>query len=239
MKDLVIVGDVRSDLAKLCSDYQIIVADPPWWYSSRRLIRKDSGKPTCGIGAELHYDLLKTEDLCALPIRDILGKECLLFLWATCPLLPDALQVMDSWGFEYATVGFVWVKLNSANWARESTWRSWVQEIIGYLPMKLETLRKVLDIIMFFGPGAYTGSNIELVLLGRRKGAKAIHHERGRKASQVIFAPRREHSAKPEEMQDRIEWMYPQAVPRLELFARRPRTGWDVFGLEADGRERC
>jgi N6-adenosine-specific RNA methylase IME4 len=49
----------------------------------------------------------------------------------------------------------------------------------------------------------------------------------------VISAPRREHSRKPDEAYALIEAMYP-ALPKLELFARQRRPGWDVWGNETD-----
>ncbi|MFM2589434.1 MT-A70 family methyltransferase [Vibrio sp. TBV020] len=54
--------------------------------------------------------------------------------------------------------------------------------------------------------------------------------------SQVVVAPRLEHSAKPEEVRQRIERLYPDAK-KLELFARcdKPIDGWDVFGNQAHG----
>lgn len=35
--------------------------------------------------------------------------ETVLFLWATNPLLPDALRVMEAWGFSYKT-NMAWIK---------------------------------------------------------------------------------------------------------------------------------
>jgi N6-adenosine-specific RNA methylase IME4/ParB-like chromosome segregation protein Spo0J len=49
----------------------------------------------------------------------------------------------------------------------------------------------------------------------------------------VISAPRREHSRKPDEAYALIEAMYP-ALPKLEMFARQRRPGWDVWGIETD-----
>lgn len=40
-----------------------------------------------------------------------------------------------------------------------------------------------------------------------------------------------EHSRKPEYVQDMIELMYPN-TKKIELFARRSREGWDVWGNE-------
>jgi N6-adenosine-specific RNA methylase IME4 len=45
----------------------------------------------------------------------------------------------------------------------------------------------------------------------------------------TVLAPTREHSVKPDAVHERIEAMYPNAK-RLEMFARRPREGWQVWG---------
>jgi N6-adenosine-specific RNA methylase IME4 len=47
-----------------------------------------------------------------LPVSDIAAENCTLFLWATDPLLPQALDLMRRWGFNYKTIAFVWAKLN-------------------------------------------------------------------------------------------------------------------------------
>ena len=47
--------------------------------------------------------------------------------------------------------------------------------------------------------------------------------------SQLVFAPRQEHSRKPDEVHRRIEALYPTAR-KIELFARRPMDGWDNWG---------
>jgi len=49
-----------------------------------------------------------------LPVADIAADDCALFLWATDPLLPRAFDLITAWGFEYKTIAFYWVKLNSA-----------------------------------------------------------------------------------------------------------------------------
>jgi N6-adenosine-specific RNA methylase IME4 len=49
---------------------------------------------------------------------------------------------------------------------------------------------------------------------------------------QLIVAGRREHSRKPEEARERIEALVPG--PRLEMFARDPREGWDAWGDQTD-----
>jgi N6-adenosine-specific RNA methylase IME4 len=49
--------------------------------------------------------------------------------------------------------------------------------------------------------------------------------------AQVVLAPLGEHSQKPDEIQSRIERLYPDAS-RIELFARRCRDGWQAWGNE-------
>lgn len=220
-------GDARAmDLAAFDGPYQTIVADPPWWYAPRNKLRQDGTTPSQGIGACHHYDQLSTDEIAAMPVAQLAAGRCHLYLWATCPLLPDALQVMDAWGFRWATVAFVWVKMNAGRWQAAQA-RVWQR---GMFEPADACVAAFLDGLAFFGPGFYTGSNVELVLLGTR--GKPFAHAVGCKASQLVFAPRRGHSAKPEAVQDRIEWMYPDAMPRLELFARRALPGWTAWGNE-------
>ncbi len=86
--------------------YGVIYADPPWSF------RNWSAKGT-GRNAVSHYDCLDFTALAALPVADLAADDCALFLWATDPLLPRALRSDPAWGFEYKTVAFYWVKLNS------------------------------------------------------------------------------------------------------------------------------
>lgn len=208
-------------------EFRVILADPPWHYADQKKVRKDTKVPTAGIGACHHYSQMKTDEIVDLTwlVQSVTAERCHLYLWATMPLLPDALRVMTGWGFKFCTVAFCWVKCNS---------RRFDDAILDVLQPALldtgRTVRSFLDVLTFFGPGFYTGSNVELVLLGRR--GRPFKHAEGCKASQVVYAPLGEHSAKPEEVQRRIEWMYPDVIPRLEMFARRDREGWTCLGDE-------
>ena len=55
---------------------------------------------------------MHTSDICALPVKDITADNSILFMWATFPKIPDALEVIKAWGFQFKTVGFVWIKKN-------------------------------------------------------------------------------------------------------------------------------
>lgn len=57
--------------------------------------------------AKRHYQTMKTEDICRLPVRDIATDDALCFMWATFPNIDQALAVMAAWGFQYKTAAFV------------------------------------------------------------------------------------------------------------------------------------
>ena len=85
--------------------YEIIYCDPPWRYAVW-------SKKGLGSSAENHYQTMPISEICALPVSDIAAPDCALFLWATCPNLPQALAVIEAWGFVFKTVAFVWIKKN-------------------------------------------------------------------------------------------------------------------------------
>ncbi len=85
--------------------YQIIYADPPWTYGDTQ---KSGG--TAYFGASVRYDTMPLEKIKSLPIGTISGKNAVLFLWVTSPLLPEGLEVINSWGFFFKTIAFCWNK---------------------------------------------------------------------------------------------------------------------------------
>jgi len=84
--------------------YQIILADPPWSYN-------DQG---CQGTMANHYKGMELEDIKNLPVGEITEKDCVLFLWATYPMLKEALEVIEAWGFRYKSIAFQWIKLNKS-----------------------------------------------------------------------------------------------------------------------------
>lgn len=85
--------------------YRIIYADPPWSYGNFQ----GKGKAFGDVSA--HYPTMAKEAMAALPVASIADPNlCLLFMWATFPTLPDAMFLMDAWGFDYKTAAFLWVK---------------------------------------------------------------------------------------------------------------------------------
>jgi len=82
--------------------YQIIYADCPWSYN-------DQG---CQGTMANHYKGMKLEDIKALRVNEIADDNCILFMWATYPMLKEALEVIEAWGFTYKSIAFQWLKLN-------------------------------------------------------------------------------------------------------------------------------
>ena len=82
--------------------YSAIMADPPWRFAT--FSEKGRGK-----SAERHYQTMTLDAVKHLGVERIAAADCMLWLWATAPMLPQALEVVAAWGFTYKTSG-VWVK---------------------------------------------------------------------------------------------------------------------------------
>lgn len=86
--------------------YSILYCDPAWDYADRI---QHNRKETTG-SAVYHYPTMKLEDMKKLKVADITEKDALLFMWSSSPHLPQAIELMQHWGFEYKTIAFVWDK---------------------------------------------------------------------------------------------------------------------------------
>lgn len=92
---------MKVDIFNTDKKYKTIYADPPWHENGGGKIKR---------GADAHYSLMKTGDIAALPVQDLISPEgCHLYLWATNNHLKDAFHVMEAWGFEYITT-ITWTK---------------------------------------------------------------------------------------------------------------------------------
>lgn len=116
--------------------YQIIYADPPWSYNDKALAGNR--------GACCKYDVMSIDDIKNLPIHKLADDNCILFMWVTMPKLNECFSVIESWGFEYKTCAFTWVKKNK----KSDSW--------------------------FWGMGRWTRANAELCLLATKGKPKRI-----------------------------------------------------------------
>jgi len=129
--------------------YQIIYADPPWYFSGG--VYQDNNRPPRK--ASDQYKLTKTNELEKLAVSSIAADDALLFMWTTDQHIPDALNLIESWGFRYCTVAFYWVKkyhtgstcFNVGCW----TMKSVEQVLLGLRgkPMKLKKIRNIKQLV--------------------------------------------------------------------------------------------
>jgi len=91
--------------------YQIIYADPPWGYKFAEPTASKGGAKGSGYsaGVNYYYPTMTIKELKELGIKNIADKNCVLFMWATVPLLPEAFELMNAWGFRYKTM-ITWKK---------------------------------------------------------------------------------------------------------------------------------
>lgn len=82
--------------------YDLIMADPPWKF----LPWSDKNKQKAAAG---HYPVMPLDRIADMPVSMLGRGDCILWLWATHPMLPQAIDVMKAWRFNYVTSG-VWVK---------------------------------------------------------------------------------------------------------------------------------
>jgi N6-adenosine-specific RNA methylase IME4 len=162
--------------------YGVIYADPPWRYDTVPM--GDVARQN-----EQHYPTMALADIKAIKVPA--ADDCVLFLWATVPLLPEAIEVMKAWGFTYKS---------SSTWLKDKA-----------------------------GLGYWVRGVVEHLLIGRRGDVPAPSP--GDQFPGFMAAPRGRHSEKPECFAEEIEALFPN-VPKLEMFAREVRVGWDAWGNE-------
>jgi N6-adenosine-specific RNA methylase IME4 len=189
--------------------YHIIYADPPWRYNQR-----NSPGTKFGGGAMAHYDVMSIEDIKGMNVESIAEDNSVLFLWVTMPLLQEGLDVMRSWGFDYKTVAFNWVKTNKD----------------GSPFFGIGAYTKSNSELCLLGARGDVGRK-KLGVDPREK-----MHVQSNYVSQIVISPRMRHSAKPPVVRDMITELFGN-VSRVELFARSTAEGWDAIGFEINGRD--
>ena len=194
--------------------FGVILADPPWHFKSYTALQMSN--PGSRRDVERHYSTMSIDQIKDLPIVDLASPlGCHLFLWTTGPNLPLAFDVIKAWGFKYSGMAFTWAKLKQSHNANQ----------LRILPS--------LDGDFHVGLGLTTRKNCEFCLLARRGNAR----RNAKNIRELIIAPRREHSRKPDETYERIE-RYADG-PYLELFGRQQRPNWTVRGNEKEKFKSC
>ena len=84
--------------------FATVMADPPWRFTNR------TGKVAPEHKRLARYPTMELDDICALPVSDHLADTAHCYLWVPNALLPDGLQVLSAWGFEYKS-NIIWHKI--------------------------------------------------------------------------------------------------------------------------------
>lgn len=182
----------------------LILADPPWNFDtySEKGLEKSPQK---------HYDCMSLDDLKDMR-DDILfatAPDAVCFMWTTWWALPQAMDLMAAWGFEYKTGG-TWNKITKNGKQTIGTGYCFRNSSELYLIGKLgkpKIKSKAIRDSQFSGDVPQNLNDLDSI---------------------VINAMRREHSRKPEEAYDLIEALFEGSY--LELFARNTRDGWASWG---------
>jgi N6-adenosine-specific RNA methylase IME4 len=172
--------------------------------------------------ADRHYRTMSQVELLAMVplVRALAARNCALFSWASGTHDEDSREIILGWEFRLINFAFVWVKTRKGCTVTD--------------PDELTELDAP------YITGKTTRANCEMVRLAKIGSPPRLNND----VRQLVIAPRGRHSEKPEEVAHRIERLYPG--PYLELFARRERPNWLVWGDEvrapllqlADQRER-
>lgn len=100
------MGNINKELLDFCGGktYHTILADPPWRFQNR------TGKVAPEHKRLRRYETLSLEEIMGLPVNEIAKEKAHLYLWTPNALLPDALKVMEAWGFTYKG-NIIWEKI--------------------------------------------------------------------------------------------------------------------------------
>lgn len=181
-----------------------IMADPPWQFSNK------TGKVAPEHKRLNRYPTMALADICAMPVAQLADDPAHLYLWVPNALLPEGLQVMKAWGFDYKS-NIVWEKIRKDGGPDGRG--------VGFY------FRNVTEILLF----GVRGKAARTLAPGRSQ-VNFISAEEPN--GDLIKTRKREHSRKPDEQYRIIESC--SRGPYLELFARGERTGWTVWGNQAD-----
>lgn len=194
---------------------RLIIADPPWKFKDW----SNSGDKTRN--PEFHYEVQDIAWIQALPVEMLAAKNAILIMWATNPMLPQAIDVMEYWGFRYCTAG-TWVKRTTKN------------GLLGFGTGHV--LRSSNEPFLIGMRGSVkVPKNIRsaIVSVEGRAGRRIEDHDPWASIGVTIEAKLRDHSRKPDSFHEMARQLVPDG-PAIELFGRQQREGWTVWGNEAD-----
>jgi len=186
--------------------FATVMADPPWRFQNR------TGKIAPEHQRLARYRTLGLNEICALPVAEHLEQPAHCYLWVPNALLPDGLEVLKAWGFEYKS-HIVWEKIRKDGGPDGRG--------VGFY------FRNVTELLLF----GVRGKNARTLSPGRSQ-VNFISAAENLPDGDLLKTRKREHSRKPDEQYSIIESC--SRGPYLELFGRgMKRENWTIWGNQA------
>ena len=201
-------------------EYEVIFADPMWKYV---------GDPFKDQAAGKHYDCMGVMDLATqFPLRKIMAKISVAFIWATSPLLHNAIEYIELNQLHFRGVARVWVKTTKDG------------KIIHGQGVRPSIIKPTTEFLLAATTEPAEEKEAEFLLAASTQKSGRPIALLTESMGQVVLAPRPSkeggrsiHSAKPDIFRDDIVALYGNRK-RVELFARKEVKGWDAFGNEVE-----
>jgi N6-adenosine-specific RNA methylase IME4 len=173
--------------------FEVIYADPPWSYAEVPYFKKS-------LAIQYQYPTLTTKDIANLNVESVAAKNSWLFLWAVWAQIPQAIDVMEGWGFKYKTCAFVWCK-RTVNGKKAKT----------------------------YGRACGAQGSTEIVLLGKR-GAPKHYVDNEEQEFEALREGHSQKPLIVYDKINRIVTPPDGGIRKLELFARVQHQDWYALG---------
>ena len=216
--------------------FNVIVADCPWDFKDT-LSMSDVKR-----GALANYNTMTIEEIKSIPVKSITSEDgALLALWVPSSMLQQGLDVMKAWGFNHKQT-YIWVKVKKDPFL---SFNKWIKKSILKSPQVSYdefSYKRAITVIMDslksfdlfdclnFGLGRLFRQTHEICLIGTTNN-KIYKLLKDKSQRSVSFAENLKHSAKPEDLQNSLDIMFPN-TQKIEMFARRIRPNWVCIGNE-------
>lgn len=179
----------------LLAEFDVVASDPPWM--------PDDKNTNGDRGAIVKYQCMPTVDICSMQLPFI-ASDAWLFLWRLASMQPDALRVVEAWGFTIKSE-LIWRKLTK-------TGKPWFG--LGHYTRA-------------------THETVLVCTRGKVKPHSRSVRSMFEAPVPVDDDGKYIHSAKPNRFYEIAEQLTGPGLARVEMFGRRQRKGWNVLGLEA------
>jgi N6-adenosine-specific RNA methylase IME4 len=184
-----------------------------------------AGDPNKDQAAGKHYACMGVMDMATqFPLRKIMAKRSVALIWATSPLLHNAIEFIELNSLYFRGVARVWVKTTKDG------------KIIHGQGVRPSIIKPTTEFLL--AATTEPSEDVEFLLAASTLKAGRPLPLLTEAMGQVVLAARPSkadgatiHSAKPDIFRDDIVDLFGD-IPRVELFARKAVKGWDSFGNE-------